>query len=648
MTPTNHGQMTPQQLLRVATEQHAAAVAAKENSPKKEQALAALAKATAALVQTQKWSRADPRAARSTIHDEAEKQQALAALRAASAALVAPGVPPPALTPDSAAAAASPEFSCVSLVATATDAWCLATCGSSKGLSCPLAMCKCDGGEVLAETKLIDPTKMDGEMPVTEQPAVTNGISELPLVTKGAPAKITCVSLVPNANDEWCQTVCGSGGRCPGNVCRCSHDGVPYDAGEQQQAAPTHGKAPLERSASTPPVTHNGKPLPPADGPPLTHSPKLQHIGKGPQPGGSTPKYAPAYDFKHRKDAIALEASEALKMHTQYQSAYDALLTGSDGADPLAAATAATAPPHAASAPAESMLLSSDGVAPSAEDARDAGDAGRSMWKSAFADAASLLQTRAPNPYAVLPSLLPAAAASKASEWSGHGHGSKTVAPTLKGALDNKGSATYLASYGEDALSALKAREVQLVSANAAIPAADDAWARSRLDNKASADTAFLAKMQAEVSARAATKAEEDAKGAALAERSAEMRASEKMSDDAKQVAAMFTLTKTRADAKTKSDEMAVAANSVIRESRFGSKTSDDAASAAEAEKLVNAKAVAMVVADAKAEAEAQTIRLNREHTKSAADATAAANSIMNRDQLVPQAHAAAKHNNFA
>ena len=51
MTPTNHGQMTPQQLLRVAAEQHAAAVAAKENSPKKEQALAALAKATAALVQ---------------------------------------------------------------------------------------------------------------------------------------------------------------------------------------------------------------------------------------------------------------------------------------------------------------------------------------------------------------------------------------------------------------------------------------------------------------------------------------------------------------------------------------------------------------------------------------------------------------------
>merc|ERR1719272_1005863 len=225
------------------------------------------------------------------------------------------------------------------------------------------------------------------------------------------------------------------------------------------------------------------------------------------------------------------------------------------------------------------MLLSSDGVAPSAEDARDAGDAGRSMWKSAFADAASLLQTRAPNPYAVLPSLLPAAAASKASKWSGSG--SKTVAPTLKGALDNKGSATYLASYGEDALSALKAREVQLVSANAAITAADDAWARSRLDNKASADTAFLAKMQAEVSARAATKAEEDAKGAALNEKSAEMRASEKLIDDQKQVAAMFTLTKTRADAKTKSDEMAVAANSVIRESRFGTKTSDDAGAAA-------------------------------------------------------------------
>jgi hypothetical protein len=92
--------------------------------------------------------------------------QALAALRAASAALVAPGVQPPAAD---AAEQRSPsaEFSCVSLVPTATDAWCLATCGSSKGLSCPLAMCKCDGGEVLAETKLIDPTKMDG----TRRPA---------------------------------------------------------------------------------------------------------------------------------------------------------------------------------------------------------------------------------------------------------------------------------------------------------------------------------------------------------------------------------------------------------------------------------------------------------------------------------------------
>ena len=334
MTATNHGQMTPQQLLRVAAEQHAASVAAKENSPKKEQALAALAKATAALVQTQKWGHADPRATRSTIHDEAEKQQALAALRAASAALVAPGVQPPAAD---AAEQRSPsaEFSCVSLVPTATDAWCLATCGSSKGLSCPLAMCKCDGGEVLAETKLIDPTKMDGEMPVTEQPTVTSGVSELPLVTKGAPAKITCVSLVPNANDEWCQTVCGSGGRCPGNVCRCSHDGVPFDAGDQQQqAVPTHGKAPLERSASAPPVTHNGKPLPPADGPPLTRSPKLAHVGKGPHPGGNHPKHQGQYqatallseEAQLRQQAIMnlrahAEATEALKMRNQYQSA---------------------------------------------------------------------------------------------------------------------------------------------------------------------------------------------------------------------------------------------------------------------------------------------------------------------------------------
>ena len=188
---------------------------------------------------------------------------------------------------------------------------------------------------------------------------------------------------------------------------------------------------------------------------------------------------------------------------------------------------------------------------------------------------------------------------------------------------------------------------MQLVSANAAITAADDAWSKSRLDNKASADMAYLAKMQAEVSARAATKSEADATGAALAERSAEMRASEKTSDDAKQVAAMSTLTKTRADAKTKSDEMAVAANSVIRDSRFGTKTSDDAASAAEAEKLVNAKAVAMVVADAKAEAEAQTLRLDREHAKSAADAAAAARSISHAD-FQPQDKYHAKHNSFA
>jgi hypothetical protein len=138
------------------------------------------------------------------------------------------------------------------------------------------------------------------------------------------------------------------------------------------------------------------------------------------------------------------EATEALKMRNQYQSAYDALLTGSGGAaNPIAAATAATAPPHAASAasaPAESMLLSAD--APSAE------DASRSMWKDAFADAANLLQKRAPNPNfgAALPSLAVPAAAGK---WDGHG--SKPVVPTVHGAVD-------LASYGEEALSALKAR----------------------------------------------------------------------------------------------------------------------------------------------------------------------------------------------
>ena len=137
------------------------------------------------------------------------------------------------------------------------------------------------------------------------------------------------------------------------------------------------------------------------------------------------------------------------------------------------------------------MLLSADGMS-------GAQEASRSMWKDAFADAANLLQKRDPNP-----NMLPTLPATSASKWTGHG--SKPVAPTVKGAVD-------LASYGADALDALKAREVQLVSANAAITAADDAWAKSRLDNKASADTAFLAKMQAEVSARAATKAEEDAK----------------------------------------------------------------------------------------------------------------------------------------
>ena len=33
-------------------------------------------------------------------------------------------------------------------------------------------------------------------------------------------------------------------------------------------------------------------------------------------------------------------------MHNQYKGAYDALLAGSNGANPIAAATAATAPPH--------------------------------------------------------------------------------------------------------------------------------------------------------------------------------------------------------------------------------------------------------------------------------------------------------------
>ena len=220
VTATNHGQMSATQM---AALQHGSPTSEQALAPKKEQALAALARATAALVssQTERMSFGGG-SERTSAHAEAEKQQALAALRAASAALVQPGFD----AKKPAAVAAVAEFSCVSLVPTATDAWCLATCGSSKGLSCPLAMCKCDGGEgeglQMAEPKLLDA----GEIPVTQAVgAVTNGASELPVITKGAPAKITCVSLVPNANDEWCQTVCGSGGRCPGNVCRCSHDG---------------------------------------------------------------------------------------------------------------------------------------------------------------------------------------------------------------------------------------------------------------------------------------------------------------------------------------------------------------------------------------------------------------------------------------
>merc|ERR1719201_2112979 len=112
--------MSSQQLLRVAAEQRAASAAEEEHSPMKEQALAALAQATAALVQTQKWGQkwghADPRAARSTVHDEAEKQQALAALRAASAALVAPGVQSESAPTADALDAAKPEFTCTSLV----------------------------------------------------------------------------------------------------------------------------------------------------------------------------------------------------------------------------------------------------------------------------------------------------------------------------------------------------------------------------------------------------------------------------------------------------------------------------------------------------------------------------------------------------
>merc|ERR1740130_606325 len=181
------------------------------------------------------------------------------------------------------------------------------------------------------------------------------------------------------------------------------------------------------------------------------------------------------------------------------------------------------------------------------------------------------------------------------------------VLPTLPGhstTLPGKTSAPVSpATLNAEALKALKEREVKLVSANAQITAADDAWAKSRTDNKASADAEYAAKVQEGVSARAATKAETDATGAALAEKTAGIRAMEKMSDDAKQVAAMFTLAKTRVDAK----------------------------------------AVAMVVANAKADASASAVRLDREHTKSASDATAAASSILHPDQLGhPQAKRAA------
>jgi hypothetical protein len=195
VSPTNHGQMTTKEL---------ALAAQPSTSGRKEQALAALQRATASLVASQ----SERRSTRSSVHDEAEKQQALAALQSASAALVAPGSPQQ-------KPAAAADFNCVSLVPTATDAWCLATCGSSKGLSCPLAMCKCDGGEAALqpppEPKLIDSQAIIDSQATTEVPvtqavgAVTTGAatkgSELPVITKGMPAKITCVSLVPNAND---------------------------------------------------------------------------------------------------------------------------------------------------------------------------------------------------------------------------------------------------------------------------------------------------------------------------------------------------------------------------------------------------------------------------------------------------------------
>ena len=298
--------------------------------------------------------------------------------------------------------------------------------------------------------------------------------------------------------------------------------------------------------------------------------------------------------------AAEVKEGDLPQMHEQYKRAFNALL---DASKAKAAATSAAT------------------SATSAVTSR----------KEAFANAAALVQsrTKADKDTKVLPSL-PAAKPGA--------HGAKALDP-VQAKLD-------AAVLNAEALSALKEREVQLVSANEKISAADELHLSMARDSKASADASFLSQMQAEVSSRAATKAQTDATGAALAETIAGVRANEKLSDDAKAQTMASRMTKARADAKTKSDEMAVAANSVIRETRFGSKTSDDAASAAEAEKLVSAKAVAMVVADAKAEAEAQAVRLEREHSKATRDATSAASAITGERtksgggaKFVPAAH---------
>ena len=44
-------------------------------------------------------------------------------------------------------AAKAKKLSCKSLVPAATNAWCVAICGASKGLACPRGMCKCHGGD---------------------------------------------------------------------------------------------------------------------------------------------------------------------------------------------------------------------------------------------------------------------------------------------------------------------------------------------------------------------------------------------------------------------------------------------------------------------------------------------------------------------